>query len=67
MPKRENIWLSPKENFIKKIESYLDEKFNDFTIQRISRLLDEYSEETDIFRSKNAKNYIDYSKDINKQ
>jgi hypothetical protein len=66
MPKRENIWLTPKENFIKKIEAYLDEKFNDFTTQRISRLLDEYSEETDIFRRKNAKNYIDYSKDLNK-
>jgi len=59
MPKKQNIWLTPKENFIKKIEAYLDTKFNDFTIQRISRILDEYSADTDIVIKKKNKNDYD--------
>jgi len=56
MPKKQNIWLTPKENFIKKFEAYFDKKFDDFTKQRISRILDEYSEDTEIVIKKKNKN-----------
>jgi hypothetical protein len=56
MTTRKNYWLSPKENFIKKLEAYFNEKYNDFTIERISRLLDEYSEDTEITIKKIKKN-----------
>lgn len=39
-----NIKEQAKHNFIKYLESYLDEKFNDFTIKRLERMLDEFDE-----------------------
>lgn len=33
-----------KENFIKYLQAYLDEQFNDFTIKRLERMLDEFDE-----------------------
>jgi hypothetical protein len=33
-----------KTNFVKYLESYLDMKFNEFTIKRLERMLDEYAE-----------------------
>ena len=56
MTTRRNYWLSPKENFINKLEAYFNEKYNDFTIERISRLLDEYSQDTEITIKKIKKN-----------
>lgn len=33
-----------KDNFIKYLQAYIDEQFNDFTIKRLERMLDEFDE-----------------------
>ena len=39
--------MSPKENFIKKMHHYFNVNYDDFTIKRIERWLDEYCEDID--------------------
>lgn len=37
--------MTPKYNFVRKLEAYFNEKYSEFTIQRIERMLSEYNEE----------------------
>ena len=39
-----NIKQQAKDNFIKYLEAYFDEKFSEFTYKRISRMIDDYDE-----------------------
>jgi hypothetical protein len=39
-----SIKQQAKTNFIKYLEVYFDDKFNDFTIKRLERMLDEFDE-----------------------
>lgn len=47
--------MTSKENFIKKMQHFFNVTYNDFTISRIHRWLDEFSEENDMDKMKAKK------------
>ena len=58
--------MSPKYNFVRKLESYFNERYDEFTIQRIERFIKEYEEEVEDMRAQ-AQEKIDRMRRIKEE